>query len=115
MIPDKPLISAELGVDLVAVGVERGGGREALCVLGGTADRAGEVADALEAGLAPDAREPRTGERMSKLVSAADVQNSTYEDVEVVRAELTLAAGQKPGFLFDAASRGSLVDLINGT
>jgi hypothetical protein len=113
MIPDNLLLSSELGVNLVAVGVEADG-REVLCVLGGTAERAGEVDAALETSLAPDAQEPRTGESMAKLVSAVDVATASYEGVEVVRAELTLAAGQSPGFLFDTVSRGSLVELING-
>jgi hypothetical protein len=33
----------------------------------------------------------------------------------VVRAELTLAAGQSPGFLFVALSRGSLAEMIVGS
>jgi hypothetical protein len=113
MIPDRLLLSTELGVDLVALGVD--GRREVLCVLGGTAERAGEIAAALETSLASDAREPRTGESMADLVSAVDVSSAPYEGVEVVRAELTLAAGQPPGFLFGAVSRGSLVELINGS
>src|SRR5918994_7790352 len=107
MIPDKLLLSSELGVDLVALGVD--GKREVLCVLGGTAERAGDVATSLETSLASDAREPRTGESMADLVRAVDVVTAPYEGVKVVRAELTLAAGQSPGFLFDAVSRGSLV------
>jgi hypothetical protein len=113
MIPDKLLLSTELGVDLVAVGVE--GKREVLCVLGGTAERAREVATALETSLAPDAREPRSGESMADLVGAVDVVTAPYEGIEVVRAELSLAAGQSPGFLFGTVSRGSLVELINGS
>ena len=113
MVPDKLLLSTELGVDLVAIGIE--GEREVLCVLGGTAERADEVATALETSLASDAREPRTGESMADLVDAVEVVTEPYEGVEVVRAELTLAAGQPPGFLFGALSRGSLVELINGS
>jgi hypothetical protein len=113
MIPDNLLLSTELGVDLVAVGVEAR--REVLCVLGGTAERAGEVATALETSLAPDAREPRSGELIGERISAVDVVAAPYEGVEVVRAELTLAAGQSPGFLFGTISRGSLAELINGS
>ena len=113
MIPDRLLLSTELGVDLVALGVD--GRREVLCVLGGTAERAGEVATAVETSLAPDAREPRSGESMADLVGAFDVVTAPYEGVEVVRAELTLAAGQPPGFLFGAVARGSLVELISGS
>jgi hypothetical protein len=107
-------ISTELGVDLVAVGV-RADGREVLCALGGTAERAGELATTLETSLAPDAREPRTGESMADIVGAVDVVTAPYEGVEVVRAELTLAPNQSPGFLFDAVSRGSVWELIYGS
>jgi hypothetical protein len=112
MIPDRLLLSTDLGVNLVAIGVD--GEREVLCVLGGTAERADEVASALESTLAPEAREPRTGESMAELVGGVDVMTSSYEGVEVVRAELTVAAGQPPGFLFATVARGSLVELING-
>jgi hypothetical protein len=113
MVPDNLLLSTDLGINLVAVGVKRNG-REVLCVVGGTAARADEVAAALEASLAPGAREPRTGEPMADLVSKFDVATAPYEGVEVVRAELTLAAGQQPGFLFGAISRGSIVEMIGG-
>lgn len=110
MVPERLLLSVEVGIDLVAVGVKRG--REVLCVLGGTADRSREIAAALSGSLAPDARDPRTGERMSRLVSDVDVSAGSYEDVQVVRAELTPVGG--PGFLFGTIARGSLIQLING-
>ena len=106
-------LSTELGVDLVAVGVEAGG-QEVLCVLGGTAERAGEIANALEASLGPDAREPLTGESIPDLVRAVGVAAQSYDGVEMVRAKLTLAAGRSPGFLFGAISRGILGELISG-
>jgi hypothetical protein len=112
MIPDKLLISTEVGVDLVAVGIGRE--REVLCVLGGTADRARAVAAELRASLAPDAREPRTGQPISDLVRLVGVRTSSYEDVEVVRAELSPAPGARRGFLFGAIARGSLVELMGG-
>lgn len=111
MIPDKLLLSTELGVDLVAAGVEREG--EVLCVLGGTAERTEEIATALEAGLAPDARDPRTGESMADLVSAVEVETSSHQGVEVVRVRLRPGPGQARGFLFGTIARGSLVQLIN--
>jgi hypothetical protein len=114
LIPDKLLLSTELGVDLVALGVQTGE-REVLCVLGGTAQRADQVASALKGSLAPDAREPVTGRPMSESVAEAEIARDRYEGVEVVRAKITLAAGQAPGFLFDTVSRGSLVRLINGS
>jgi hypothetical protein len=113
MIPDRLLLSSELGVNQVAMGVD--GKREVLCALGGTADQAGEIASTLESSLSPDAREPRSGESMAELVREVDVSTSSYDGVEVVRAELTSAPGQPPGFLFGAVARGSLVELITGS
>jgi hypothetical protein len=112
MVPERHLLSVEFGIDLIAVGVARG--REVLCVLGGTADRAERTTAALRASLAPSAREPRTGEPIGKLVRAAEVEKRSYEGVEVVRAELRPAAGRRLGFLFATIARGSLVELING-
>jgi hypothetical protein len=114
MIPERLLLSTEFGVDLVAVGI-RADRREVLCVLGGTADRAAEIAANLEASLAPNAREPRTGQSMAELIEGVDVATAPYEGVEVVRAELTLAPGQSPGFLFSTVARGSVVELITGS
>ena len=114
LIPDNLLLSTELGVELVAVGVSKAE-REVLCIVGGTAERAGEVASALKGSLARNAREPVTGEPISDSVAAVEVVRDRYEGVEVVRAKLTLATGQSPGFLFGTVSRGSLVGLINGS
>jgi hypothetical protein len=50
---------------------------------------------------------------MSELVAEVDVKSSSYEGVQVVRAELTPVGGQ--GFFFGAVARGSLVQLINGS
>ena len=111
LIPDKLLLSVEVGIELVGVGIERD--REVLCVLGGTAERAHDVAAALRASLAPGARDPRTGEPMSELVAEVDVKAGTDEGVQVVRAELTPVGGR--GFFFGAIARGSLVQLINGS
>jgi hypothetical protein len=113
MVPDNLLLSTELGINLVAVGVRRDG-REVLCVLGGTADRPEDITTALEKSLAPDAREPRTGKPIADLVRSAGIASAPYEDVQVVRAELTPAPGQPPGFLFGTISRGSIVELILG-
>ena len=112
MIPDKQLLSVEVGVELVAVGVRPGG--EVLCVLGGTPERAAAVATALETSLAPSARDPATGERFRGSIAGVAVSSETYDGVEVVRAELTPAPGSGPGFLFGTVARGSLVALING-
>jgi hypothetical protein len=112
MIPDKLLLSTEVGIELIAAGIR--GDREVLCVLGGTAERAREVATALRASLTPDARDPRTGQPISGRVSEVQVGTSSYEGVNVARAELTSAPGER-GFLFGTIARGSLVPMINGS
>lgn len=111
MVPDKLLLSVETGVELVAVGSGRDG--DVLCVLGGTADRASETAAALRVALAPEARDPRTGEPVSDLIEpGADVETSAYEGVVVVRAEVAPVAGRR-GFFFGTIARGSLVQMIS--
>ncbi|HSD24709.1 MAG TPA: hypothetical protein VLB79_10330 [Solirubrobacterales bacterium] len=110
MIPDKLLLSVETGIELVAVGLKRD--REVLCALGGTAERAGQVEAGLRASLAPGARDPRTGEPMSRMVSGVQVRSTSYEGVEVVRVELSPVGGA--GFFFGTIARGSLVQLLNG-
>jgi hypothetical protein len=111
MVPAKLLLSTELGVSAVAMGVGQSG--ETLCVLGGTPARANEVAAALERGLAAGARDPRTGERIGGSIAGVEVSTDTYDGIQMVRAELTPAAGTPPGWIFAAASRGSLVGLID--
>ena len=112
MVPERLLLSVEVGIDLIAAGIQRDG--EVLCVLGGTQKRASRTADALRRSLAPDARDPRTGEPLSRLIEpGAEVGTSTYEGVAVVRAAVTPVAGGR-GFFFGTIARGSLVQLING-
>ena len=112
MIPDKLLLSTEVGVDLVAVGIGRS--RETLCVLGGTPQRARAIAATLRRSLAPGARDPRTGAPISGDLRAVTVRVATYQGVEVVRAELSPREERPRGFLFGAIARGSLVQLISG-
>jgi hypothetical protein len=113
LVPDNLLLSVDLEVNAVAVGVS-GPRREVLCVLGGTPDRAGEVASGLERSLGPGARDPLTGAPIDDSVARAQVSRDTDDGVEVVRADLTLARGQPPGYLFGTVAGGSLVRLING-
>jgi hypothetical protein len=112
MIPDKLLLSTEVGVELVALGIARG--REVLCVLGETEDRAREIAANLRVSLAPSARDPRTDTPVAAEVRAHDVETSSYEGVEVVRATVTPVGGAPRGFFFSTIGRGSLVQMING-
>jgi hypothetical protein len=114
LVPDKQIVSTELGIQVVAAGVRREG-HEVLCALGGTSERADEVADLLEAGLAPDASDPVTGEPVGKSVEAAEVTRDSYDGIEVVRADVTLTGNEPPGYLFRQISGASVVAWINGT
>jgi hypothetical protein len=112
MIPERLVLSVEVGIELVAVGIARD--REVLCVLGGTGEQGRDTAAGLRASLTPDARDPRTGEPISQLIEpGAKVETSSYEDVDVVRAEVVPAAGRE-GFFFGAIHRGSLLQMLNG-
>jgi hypothetical protein len=114
LVPDKQIVSTELGIQLVAAGVRREG-QEVLCVLGGTAERADEVATSLEARLAPDALDPVSREPVGKSIEAFDVTRDSYDDIEVVRANVTLTPRETPGYLFGQISGASVVAWINGT
>jgi hypothetical protein len=112
MIPDKLLLGSELGVEQAAMGVKADG--EVLCVLGGSSERADQVADALEDTLAADAEDPVSGEAIGDSLRDVEVSQSSYDGVEIVRAEGTVAGGAQPGFFFGTIARGSLVPLISG-
>jgi hypothetical protein len=112
MIPDKLLLGSELGIEQVAIGVTADS--EVLCTLGGTPERADEVASALETLLAPDARDPVSGEPIGESLNEVEVSRDTYDGVEVVRAEGTPPAGEQPGFFFGTVASASLVSLLNG-
>lgn len=110
MVPDKLLLSIELGVDLVAVGAGPAG--EVICVLGGTSERATEVAEALRTGLAAGGRDPRTDEPLDRRIAAVDVKAGSYDDVQQVRAGLDPTEGSAPGYVFELISSGALGTLI---
>jgi hypothetical protein len=111
-IPDKLLLGSELGIEQVAIGVKAGG--EVLCALGGTAERADEVASALETLLVPDARDPVSGESIGNSLREVEVNRDSLEGIEVVKAEARVVGGEQPAFFFDAVASASLVSLLNG-
>jgi hypothetical protein len=116
LIPDVLVLSTDLHTDLIAVGIARppGGGRprqEVLCLLGGTAADAGRHTAALRDTLAPMARVPRLGEVVGRRVTTVKVERPDAA-VEAVRARLGLAAGARPGFLFDLVAAGALPALL---
>ena len=62
--------------------------------------------------FAPGAREPVTGEPMSRLFESADVERLELEEVPAARAELVPARGQEPGVLFRVFPRGSTLTYV---
>lgn len=112
MIPDQLVIAADLGVNLVGIGVTGEG--EILCALGGTSERADDVTDALQRMLAPGARDPVSGERIDRSLTGVEVEHSQYDGVEVVRAEGASPGARPAGYFLRTVSLGSLARLING-
>jgi hypothetical protein len=112
MIPDKLLLSSELGVNAVAVGVKADG--EVLCVIGGSPERAADVASGLEQTLAPGSRDPVSGERIGESLTGVEVVRGSYEGVQWVRAEGSASGLHPRGYFLRTIPLGSLVSLING-
>jgi hypothetical protein len=112
IVPAKLLVSTELGVDLVAVGVEDE--REVVCTVGGTPERAAAVAEGFRAGLAAGALDPITDQPIDRSLAAADVATSVDEGVQTIRAELTLRAAEERGYVFGILERATVVGWING-
>jgi hypothetical protein len=112
MIPDKLLLSSEVGVDAVAVGVTADS--EIMCVIGGSPERAADVASALERTLAPGARDPVSGERISDSLTGVEVARDSYAGVQWVRAEGVPSGAHPRGYFFSTIPLGSLVSLIGG-
>ena len=112
IVPDQHLIGVDQGVAQVAVGV--GSEREVMCTIGGTEERAAEIAAALDRLLVPDARDPVTRQRLGRRVAAVEVTQDTTDGVPFVRAEMTPEPGGEPGYVFETIATGSLISLING-
>jgi hypothetical protein len=112
IVPAKLLVSTELGVDLVAVGVEDE--REVICTVGGTPERAAEVAEGFQTGLTPARVDPITDQPIARSLRAANVSTSVDDGVQTVRAELTLRPAEERGYVFGALARASVVGWING-
>ena len=88
------------------------GPREVLCVLDEDEARVDAAADGMREAFAPGAREPVTGEPMSRLFESADVERLELEEVPAARAELVPARGQEPGVLFRVFPRGSTLTYV---
>jgi hypothetical protein len=112
MVPDKLLLSSEVGVNAVAVGVTADS--EVMCVIGGSPERATDVASALEQTLAPGARDPVSREPINDSLTAVEVVTESYDGVQWVRAKGRAAGARPRGYFFSTIPLGSLVSLING-
>jgi hypothetical protein len=64
--------------------------------------------------LAPDARDPVSGERIGTSLTGVEVEHSQYDGVEVVRAEGTAPGPRPRGYFLHTVGLGSLARLING-
>lgn len=99
--------------ELIAVGVRRGDPpHEVLCALGQEPEQARAWERSLVASFAPSASEPLTGEPISRSVAAADVDGFERDGLGAARAELELASGEPPGFLYGALVRGSVLPYV---
>jgi hypothetical protein len=117
IIPAKLVRSAELGVDLIVLGIERpradgSFGHEVICTVGSSADVADRSADSLRDALARGAKDPLTDEAVSDAVASADVARLSERGLELVRGRVTLAAGQAPGYVLEAYARGSVAAFL---
>lgn len=99
--------------DLIAVGVRPDApAREALCAIGDSRERAEEWVRGLSESFSSGAREPLSGEPISRSVSEARVDALDDDDFFAARVEITLAEGERPGFLYGALVRGSVLPFV---
>lgn len=99
--------------DLIALGVQPGvPTREVLCAIGESRERAEKWQRALVASFSPGAEEPLSGEPISRLVSAVEVDGVAQDGLYAARAEIELAEGERPGFLYGALVRGSVLPYV---
>ena len=99
---------------MIAIGVRRDGDswREVLCTVDDSPDAGEERAAAIERTLAPAATDEITGDPISGTLAEVSVSRESTDEWEVSRAELELAPGVDPGFLFGAFTRGSLLTYL---
>ncbi len=100
---------------LIAIGVAGGSpAREVLCAIGDEESSADEWAGALEQSFAADAVEPLLGTSIRRSVRGAEVERLGDEQagLAAARAEITLAPAQRPGYLYGALVRGSVLPYV---
>lgn len=103
--------------DLIAIGVVGGDpAHEVLCAIGDDAGAADAWATALRRSFAARATEPQLGTPIRRSISSAEVGRLDYEGpgLHAARAEITLAPAERPGFLFGALVRGSVLPYVGG-
>lgn len=99
--------------DLIAIGVRpKAPAREVLCAIGDSVERAEEWVRRLSESFSAGAREPLSGEPISRSVSEAQVDELDEGGFYAARVEITLAEGEHPGFLYGALVRGSVLPFL---
>jgi hypothetical protein len=99
--------------DLIAIGVEPLNEgvppHEVLCAIDDSAERSEARAAALERAFAAGASDPLTGAPIATEVQETEVTREERGGYAVARAELEPVDGARPGLLFRAFARGSLL------
>lgn len=101
--------------ELIAIGTRWGQpADEVLCAIGDDRKEANGWAAALEQSLARGSRDPLLGTPIGRSVAGVRVERVAGEasGLHAARAELTLTAGQDPGFLYGALVRGSILPYV---
>jgi hypothetical protein len=102
----------KLGPKFAALGVRPLDGErveEVMCGISESEKEMEKYASELERRLAPDAVEPTTGAPIGDVIDSVSVDTVEDGGFYAARAEITLADGEAPGFVFRSFNRGSLV------
>jgi len=85
-----------------------------LCAIEDTEQAAGRRADALRRAFAAGATDAVTGEPVAELAAIEELSTERAGDHFAARAVLRRVEGSRPGLLFDAFVRGSLLAYLGG-
>ena len=101
--------------EMIAIGIgaaESGHRPETLCAVFESVDEADEAASELRAAFAPDATDEVTRRPIAESVEEVEVERTDLEGTAVAKAVLRPATGVRPGLLFGAFVRGSLLTYL---
>jgi hypothetical protein len=97
---------------LIAIGVRHAGRDEVLCAIGYSPKQTQKWQRALRMSFAATATEPLIGGPIRRSVRQATVDRFQEGELYAARAEIMRAAGEPPGFLYRALSRGSVLTYV---